>query len=132
MNDQITAPQIIGLIILAIIFIIVEVLPFLIAKKRGHKYQWIILVLCILAIPTGGIAWIISLVWAIFPSDTSIFDPLLDPTSKDAATSVGKRVKRFNRASDSTDELLKWKQLLDSGAITKKEFQKKKAQLMED
>ena len=54
-------------------------LPYLIARKRGHAYRNIILVLCIFGI--FGVPWVIALIWAIYPSEKSLIDPVMgNPT----------------------------------------------------
>ena len=62
-----------GLFLLIVIAIIISFIPFIIANKRGHHYKWIILVLCLL--PTG-ITWIIAFIWAVWPQDKSLADPI--------------------------------------------------------
>ena len=63
---------VIGVILLCIVVLAIWLLPTIIAFKRGHAYKWIILVISIL-----GPLWIVALVWAIFPSDKSLIDPVV-------------------------------------------------------
>jgi hypothetical protein len=58
-------------VVVAIIFV-----PAVIAFMRGHSYKWIILVLCVATFITG-ITWIVALVWAVWPSNKSLADPVL-------------------------------------------------------
>lgn len=54
-------------------------LPYIIARRRGHAYCNVILVLCFCGFT--GIAWVIALIWAIYPSEKSLIDPILgNPT----------------------------------------------------
>ena len=54
-------------------------LPYFIARSRGHAYRNIILVLCIFGI--FGVTWVIALIWAIYPSEKSLIDPVMgNPT----------------------------------------------------
>lgn len=77
------------LIIIAFIIIcLVIIAPYLIAKKRNHAYSNIIAVLCI-ATPLGGITWIIAIIWAIYPSDKSLVDPLLGNPTGIGSRNVG-------------------------------------------
>lgn len=62
-----------GLLLVAIAIIFV---PTVIAFMRDHAYKWIILVLCVATFITG-ITWIVALVWAVWPSNKSLADPVL-------------------------------------------------------
>lgn len=48
--------------------------PFIIALMRGHTYKWVIFGLN--AIGFSGVTWLISFVWAVWPSDKSLIDPV--------------------------------------------------------
>ena len=61
--------------ILPILFIIGYLLPFWIALYRHHVYKWVILVLTIGGGWTGFL-WLGSLVWAVWPDNKSLVDPL--------------------------------------------------------
>ena len=77
------------LIIIALIFAgLVIMAPYLIAKNRNHAYANIIAVLCVAA-PLGGITWIIAIIWAIYPSDKSLVDPLLGNPTGTGSRNVG-------------------------------------------
>ena len=68
---------IVGLGFFAIILaFVIAFVPAYIAFKREHAYKWIILVLCLFA-PAGGVTWIIALVWALWPADKSLIDPVV-------------------------------------------------------
>ena len=58
-------------VVTAIIFV-----PAVIAFMRGHAYKWIILVLCFATYITG-VTWIVALVWAVWPANKSLADPVL-------------------------------------------------------
>ena len=62
-------------------------LPYLIARRRGHAYQNIILVLCIFGI--AGITWVIALIWALYPSEQSLIDPVLGNPTGTGVRNVG-------------------------------------------
>jgi hypothetical protein len=62
-------------LLLAVFFVALCLLPYLIARRRGHAYRNIILVLCIFGFT--GIAWVIALIWALYPSEKSLVDPVL-------------------------------------------------------
>jgi|GEM_PF-4843231 len=62
-------------------------LPYLIARRRGHAYRNIILVLCIFGFT--GIAWVIALIWALYPSEKSLIDPILGNATGAGVRNVG-------------------------------------------
>ena len=62
-------------LLLAVAFVALCLLPYIIARRRGHAYRNIILVLCIFGFT--GIAWVIALSWALYPSEKSLVDPVL-------------------------------------------------------
>ena len=77
-NNSVALLALLGLLGAAA-FIAVCLLPYLIARKRGHAYRNIILVLCIFGI--FGVPWVIALIWAIYPSEKSLIDPVMgNPT----------------------------------------------------
>ena len=76
------------LIIALIVAGFVIMAPYLIAKNRKHAYANIIAVLCVAA-PLGGITWIIAIIWAIYPSDKSLVDPLLGNPTGTGSRNVG-------------------------------------------
>lgn len=86
-------------------------LPYLIARKKEHRQTRAIYILTIF---TGWtiIAWIIALVWAH-----------TIPTEK---TYIHQDIAQSNAS-----EILKYKELYDSGIITEKEYEAKKKQLLD-
>ena len=48
--------------------------PFIIALLRGHTYKWVIFGLN--AVGFSGVTWLISFVWAVWPADKSLIDPV--------------------------------------------------------
>lgn len=83
----------------------------------------------ILKLLTGGcfgILWIVDIVFLLtgklVPADGSEWDedaPLFGSTNRNGKT------------IDSADEILKFKELLDAGAITQEEFDRKKKEILE-
>ena len=63
-----------GLLIIAIFFCL-YFSPFIIAYKRRHAYKWVILGLNIIGF-AGLLPWIVAFIWAAWPSDKSLIDPL--------------------------------------------------------
>jgi hypothetical protein len=70
-NDAVNA--IAGLIAICLV-IGVYFTPFIIALLRGHTYKWVIFGLN--AIGFSGVTWLISFVWAVWPADKSLIDPV--------------------------------------------------------
>jgi hypothetical protein len=61
--------------ILLIIFALgIYFTPFIIALARGHAYKWVIFGLN--AVGFSGVTWLISFIWAVWPSDKSLIDPV--------------------------------------------------------
>ena len=60
---------ILGLILLAVYFI-----PTFIALKRRHAYKWVILGINTFAI--ARVPWLIAFIWAVWPTNKSLFDPI--------------------------------------------------------
>ena len=61
---------ILGLILLALYFI-----PTFIALQRRHSYKWVILGINTFAI-AGGFPWLIAFIWAVWPENKSLIDPI--------------------------------------------------------
>lgn len=70
-NDAVNA--VVGLIIIALA-VAAYFLPFIIALMRGHAYKWVIFGLN--AVGFSGVTWLISFVWAVWPSNKSLIDPV--------------------------------------------------------
>jgi len=63
-----------------IIVLVVYFLPFIVALARGHSYKWVIFVLNLIAAWTC-LLWIALLVWAIWPKEKALLDPVVgNPT----------------------------------------------------
>jgi hypothetical protein len=68
-------------------------LPTVIAMMRGHAYKWVIFALN-LAGGWTGLLWIAALVWAVFPHNRTVIDPVVG-----SATGVG-----FRNSGDTLGE----------------------------
>ena len=137
MNDIATT---IGIIIGLLLVILVYGLPAFIAFYRRHEFRWIILAINIFFGPTG-LGWLIALIWAIYPKDKSLADPVFgNPTGlgnrnsgntlgeiRQNADKVHKGAKSSASALDSLDRLAA---LAEKGVITSEEFAEKKARLL--
>ena len=63
-------------------------LPFWVALYRKHSYKWVILALTIGGGWTG-LLWVASLVWAVWPYDKSLADPLLGNVTGEGERNIG-------------------------------------------
>lgn len=68
--------------IVAAIVVIIYLIPTIIAFKRQHHYKFIIFGINIIGGMTG-IGYLIAFIWAVWPSKTSVIDPLIS-----SATSI--------------------------------------------
>lgn len=68
--------------VLIVLLIAAYVTPSIVALYRDHGYKWVIVGLNII----GGITvvgWIVAMIWAVWPNDRSLADPVLgNPTGK--------------------------------------------------
>lgn len=106
-NEEEAITIIIMLIIPGIITQCLYFLPYLIANGKGHPQETAIFILNLFAGWTI-IAWIIALVWSF----------------------TKKAVMPLQTTLSNADEIAKFKNLLDSGIITKEEFENKKKELL--
>ena len=72
---------VLGIAVLASIFLALYFLPAYIAFKRKHHYKFVIL-----AFNISGVFWVVALVWALYPSEKSLIDPIIGNV-----TGLGKR-----------------------------------------
>jgi hypothetical protein len=104
-------------------------IPGIIASRRNHAYKGVIWALSALGIFSFGIGWIIALIWALWPADKTLIDPLVGNT-----TGIGKRnsgnligetrladAKSSNQ--DLESQLGKLKDMLESQVITEQEYE---------
>jgi T4 superinfection immunity protein len=63
------------LVVLILIVALIFFLPSIIALARGHEYRTIIVVLNLFG--WTGVCWLGSLVWAVWPANKSLIDPIL-------------------------------------------------------
>lgn len=91
------------------LYISIYYVPYFIAKGKNHSQKRVIYLLNIFAGWTV-VAWIAALIWScIEPQDISINRPV---------------------QSNAAQEILRYKELLDCGAITQEEYNAKKKQLL--
>jgi len=119
----------IGYIFLAIVLLGLYFLPTIIAFRRDHAYKGIILVIN-LVFGLTGLGWAGSLIWAIFPSEKSLIDPIVgNPTGTGmrntgdtlGSAAVGK-TRGVDKESQATREIREASELFQSGHISEEEY----------
>ena len=76
-----------GGVVIVLLAIAISFIPAVVAFKRNHAYKWIILVLCFFS-PTV-IIWLLAFVWAIWPADKSLADPVIGNVTGTGERNVG-------------------------------------------
>ena len=105
--------MIVVIILVAVIGIPIYMLPSFIAYKRNHK-NTIAVILINFFLGATVIGWVGALIWAV-----------LDKQSDDDEETSE------NMVLNGADAIIKYKNLLDQGVITKEEFEVKKKQLLD-
>lgn len=65
-----------GVIALLILLLTFYLVPTFVAYRRGHHYRHVIFGLNVIGGITG-IGWAVAMIWALWPSDKSLADPVL-------------------------------------------------------
>jgi len=102
-------------VVLLIILAISALLYFLPSILGRNKKSFTSILLLNIFLGWTLIGWVVALVWAVSP---------------DAIPVVFYDNNNSSKASEKTDELIKFKQLLDSGAITQEEYDKEKNRIL--
>lgn len=63
------------------------ILPTIVAFTRGHAYKWIILILNVCGF--FGVTWVVAMIWALFPSEKSLIDPVVGNVTGTGERNVG-------------------------------------------
>lgn len=95
-----------GFLLLAVIFLLI---PFLIAVIRGHRYKWVILVLCVLGL--FGLPWIAAFIWSVWPRQSSLVEPILGNPTGTGTRNVGDTWGgvEVGRSRGRAQEQLEWR-----------------------
>lgn len=126
----------VGVILLAFLYF----LPTYIAFRRDHAFKWIIFAINVV-LGASGLGWLVALIWAIYPSNRSLADPVLgNPTGTgtrnaghalaDVAAAQAQAQAQPHGAATALDALERLNALAEKGVVTKEEFEKKKAELL--
>ena len=144
----------IGICILVVIVLGGYLLPTIIAFRRDHHYRFIIMGINIV-LGVTGIGYVVAFAWAVWPSKTSVFDPLIaSPTSikvedgkqiysrwgeykqafgstANPTTVVPPPLKTERTADDYESQLRVLAKLKEDGVITAQECDHKKGQILD-
>jgi hypothetical protein len=126
-------------IILAVVVVALYFVPTIIAYRRDHGYKGIILAIN-LVLGASGIGYLIALVWAIWPQEKSILDPVLgNPTGlgvRNVGDTFGSKkageVRGEVQEKDMTAEIEKIAKLLKEGHITREEYDSMKKKIIRE
>ena len=127
----------IGYIILGILFLAIYFVPTIIAFRRNHAYKGIIFVIN-LVFGFTGLGWAGSLIWAIFPSEKSLIDPIVgNPTGtgmRNAGDTIGAagvgQSRGVDKESQATKEIREASELFQSGHISEEEYKALKRKII--
>lgn len=127
-------------IVVGILLLLLYGLPTFIAFSRQHEFRWIIFAIN-LVLGASGVGWLVALVWAIYPKNKSLADPLLGNPTGLGSRNVGHTLGEVSASADQSrdqqlgsasalDALDRLAALAEKGIITPDEFEKKKASLL--
>ena len=81
-------PEIMSFIVLGLLVLIVYFIPTLIGFTRRHHYKFVILGLNIIGF-VGIVPWIAAFIWAAWPKDKSLFDPIAGDVTGKSNRNIG-------------------------------------------
>jgi len=95
-----------GFLLLALIILL---LPFVIAVIRGHRYKWVILVLCVFGV--FGLPWLAAFIWSVWPSQSSFAEPVLGNPTGTGTRNIGDTLGAVDvgKSRGRATEQLLWK-----------------------
>jgi hypothetical protein len=91
MSDE----ALLGFLVLGVLCLAAYFIPSIVAFSRGHVYRWIIFFLNVFAGWTG-VLWVVAIVWAIWPQEKSLADPVLGNVSGTGKRNVGDTLGAVN------------------------------------
>ena len=122
----------VAFIIAVILVAFIYFLPTFVAFKRQHEYRWVIFGINFIAGLTM-IGWLVAFIWAVFPRERSLADPVLGNPIGTGNRNVGHTIGEVNAAISSVPSLEAIERLaalLERKLITEEEFARKKAELL--
>lgn len=126
-------------IIVALIVIVIYFVPTIIAYRRDHSYKGIIFAINFV-LGASGIGYLVALVWAIWPEEKSLLDPVLgNPTGlgvRNVGDTFGSKktgeVRGEVQEKDMTIEIEKIAKLLKDGHLTRSEYDSMKKKIIKE
>ena len=130
--------EIIPYVLIVGLALMIYFVPTYVAFKRKHGFKGIIFVINL----TFGwtlIGWAGTLIWAIFPSEKSLIDPLVGNVTgtgvKNAGDSLGEAglgmSRGYNSEKDKTKQLKEAAELFKNGDLSQKEYSALKRKIIE-
>ncbi len=101
------------LVLFGAIAIGLMLVPGLIANKRNHPYKGVIWALSIVGTIFTGLGWLAALIWALWPQDKSLIDPIVGNTYAQQRTAGN---------SNLAAKLAELDSMLASGQISQDEY----------
>jgi hypothetical protein len=126
-------------IIGGILAIILYFIPTIIAYRRDHAYKGIIFAID-LVLGLSGIGYLAALIWALWPEEKSLLDPLLGNPTGLGARNVGDtfgskkagEVRGEVQEKDMTIELEKIGKLYKDGNLSREEYDSMKKKIIKE
>jgi len=120
--------EVIGWVFALIIVLGIYVTPGIIATRREHAYKGVIWAISLVGAFFYGLGWIVGLVWALWPADKTLVDPIVGNTTGIGSRNTGhvfgenEKSKFESSKSDVRSKLAELDEMLHSGLVTKKEY----------
>jgi len=122
------------ILVIAVLYFV----PTVIAFRRNHAYKNIILVINLIFGWTGA-GWAIAAIWAVFPSEKSLIDPVLGNVTgtgqRNAGDTFGAKAfgekRGFVKEKDDHERIQELAKMFESGAISEEEFKALKKKIIE-
>ena len=125
------------ILLLIAIGILALIAPGIIANRRRHAYRNIIWALSIVGL-FNGLTWIIAMIWAVWPTEKSIVDPIIGNVtgtgSRNVGDAAGSVVAGYTLGKDAEVSLRTDLKILENlrnqGIITEEKYTKKRGKLL--
>lgn len=127
-----------GTFLIILIVAVLYFIPSVVAYKRNHAYKNIILVINIVFGLTG-IGWAGAMIWAIWPTEKSLIDPILGNVTgtgqRNAGDTFGAKAfgetRGFSKEKEDHEKIQELVNLFNSGSLTEDEFKAMKRKIIE-
>jgi len=124
--------------IIILVIAVLYFIPSVVAYKRNHAYKNIILVINIIFGLTG-VGWAVAAIWAIWPTEKSLIDPVLGNVTgtgqRNAGDTFGAKAfgeqRGFTKEQADHEKIQELAKLYASGSLTEDEFKAMKRKIIE-